>query len=414
MSTFENRHRDEKSSLSPSDNPKVYKLSPSNRPNASQNEDQESRKESRRSRSRSPHSSRRRRRGSSDRSSEKRSSHGSRRQRKSPDYRPKDENRSKKHTSSRSKSRNHRKEYKDKDRKNENTPEKKISDDTEHSQRRESPKKSEAKKRHKFNDFTDKIFDKDESEMIVAESIKKDDKIEQIETKENPYKGYINLMKKSETPIAEKTPKENVFKEAMGDELEVQTKPTKQKIESNRNLEKIVSEKIVDLSPSPNFDNPIPDENIENILDSPRISKNNEPTYAAPAPSNEKTEEPFEPEVDVNLVNHESELFKSRSGGVYLPPAKLKLYQNEYTDKSTEMYQRLYWVALKKAINGLMNKVNADNIVNIVQELLQENVIKGRGILIQGLINSQQYSPTYTNIFAALISVINTKVILFY
>lgn len=41
-------------------------------------------------------------------------------------------------------------------------------------------------------------------------------------------------------------------------------------------------------------------------------------------------------------------------------------------------YQRMSWEALKKSINGLINKVNVSNIVNIIQELLQENIVRGR------------------------------------
>lgn len=41
-------------------------------------------------------------------------------------------------------------------------------------------------------------------------------------------------------------------------------------------------------------------------------------------------------------------------------------------------YQRMSWEALKKSINGLVNKVNVSNIENIIHELLQENIVRGR------------------------------------
>lgn len=41
-------------------------------------------------------------------------------------------------------------------------------------------------------------------------------------------------------------------------------------------------------------------------------------------------------------------------------------------------YQRMSWEALKKSINGLINKVNVSNIINIIQELLLENIVRGR------------------------------------
>jgi pre-mRNA-splicing factor CWC22 len=68
-----------------------------------------------------------------------------------------------------------------------------------------------------------------------------------------------------------------------------------------------------------------------------------------------------------------------RSGGVYIPPARLRALQAQITDKTSKEYQRLAWDALKKSINGLINKVNTGNIKHIVPELFQENLIRGRG-----------------------------------
>lgn len=41
-------------------------------------------------------------------------------------------------------------------------------------------------------------------------------------------------------------------------------------------------------------------------------------------------------------------------------------------------YQRMSWEALKKSINGLINKVNISNIIDIIKELFQENIVRGR------------------------------------
>jgi len=51
------------------------------------------------------------------------------------------------------------------------------------------------------------------------------------------------------------------------------------------------------------------------------------------------------------------ELLKARGAGQYLPPHKLRMLQEAVTDKESEQYQRLTWDALKKSINGLINKV---------------------------------------------------------
>jgi pre-mRNA-splicing factor CWC22 len=50
-------------------------------------------------------------------------------------------------------------------------------------------------------------------------------------------------------------------------------------------------------------------------------------------------------------------LINTRAGGVYIPPARLREMQQTITDKSSKEYQRITWEALKKSINGLINKV---------------------------------------------------------
>jgi pre-mRNA-splicing factor CWC22 len=53
--------------------------------------------------------------------------------------------------------------------------------------------------------------------------------------------------------------------------------------------------------------------------------------------------------------------------------------------------------------------VNVANIGNIVSELFQENVVRGRGLLARSVIQAQSASPVFTHVYAALVSVINTK-----
>ena len=98
-----------------------------------------------------------------------------------------------------------------------------------------------------------------------------------------------------------------------------------------------------------------------------------------------------------------------RSGGVYIPPFKMAQMMREVQDKSSEAYQRLSWDALRKSINGLVNKVNATNIKNIIPELFSENLIRGRGLFCRSCMKSQMASPGFTDVFAALVAVVNTK-----
>lgn len=68
------------------------------------------------------------------------------------------------------------------------------------------------------------------------------------------------------------------------------------------------------------------------------------------------------------------------------------------------------WEALKKSIHGLINKVNVSNLPMVVQELIQENLIRSRGIFARSILQAQNFSQTFTPVYAAVIAVMNTKV----
>lgn len=103
------------------------------------------------------------------------------------------------------------------------------------------------------------------------------------------------------------------------------------------------------------------------------------------------------------------DILRSRAGGAYIPPAKLKMMQEQMTDKSGEQYQRMNWERMKKKMHGLVNKINTGNLVPIVRELLQENVIRGKGLLARSICQAQAFSPVFSNVYAALTGVINSK-----
>ncbi|TKS67734.1 Pre-mRNA-splicing factor CWC22 -like protein [Collichthys lucidus] len=85
------------------------------------------------------------------------------------------------------------------------------------------------------------------------------------------------------------------------------------------------------------------------------------------------------------------------------------MMQQQITDKSSLAYQRMSWEALKKSINGLINKVNVSNIVMIIQELLQENIVRGRGLLARSVLQAQAASPIFTHVYSAVVAIINSK-----
>lgn len=104
------------------------------------------------------------------------------------------------------------------------------------------------------------------------------------------------------------------------------------------------------------------------------------------------------------------DLLTSKTGGAYIPPARLRMMQAEITDKSSAAYQRLAWEALKKSIHGHINKVNTGNLAIVIKDLLKENLVRGCGLLCRSIIQAQSASPTFTRVFAALVAVINSRV----
>ena len=103
------------------------------------------------------------------------------------------------------------------------------------------------------------------------------------------------------------------------------------------------------------------------------------------------------------------DLLNKRSGGVYIPPARLRALQARITDKHSKEFQRMAWEALKKSINGLINKVNVSNIKFIVPELFGENLVRGRGLFCRSIMKAQSASLPFSAIFAASAAIVNTK-----
>ncbi|KAG9019170.1 pre-mRNA-splicing factor cwc22 [Tulasnella sp. 427] len=103
-------------------------------------------------------------------------------------------------------------------------------------------------------------------------------------------------------------------------------------------------------------------------------------------------------------------LLNSRSGGVYMPPARLRALQEAASqDKSSVEYQRLSWDALRKSLTGIVNRVNVSNIKDVIPEMFQENLIRGRGLFSRSIMKAQASSLPFTPVFAAVVAIINTK-----
>ncbi|KAJ7777836.1 hypothetical protein DFH07DRAFT_565912 [Mycena maculata] len=122
----------------------------------------------------------------------------------------------------------------------------------------------------------------------------------------------------------------------------------------------------------------------------------------------EKTDKPKDSQADAQAEF--AKLVGSRSGGVYMPPARLRALQAAASsDKASAEYQRLSWDALRKSITGIVNRVNIVNIKAVVPELFAENLIRGRGLFARSVMKAQASSLPFTPVFAALVAIINTK-----
>lgn len=118
---------------------------------------------------------------------------------------------------------------------------------------------------------------------------------------------------------------------------------------------------------------------------------------------------PTEEEKQATAKKEYEKLLNMRSGGTYIPPARLRALQAQITDKKSKEYQRMAWEALKKSINGLINKVNVSNIKHIVPELFGENLVRGRGLFCRSIMKAQAASLPFTPIYATMAAIVNTK-----
>lgn len=149
---------------------------------------------------------------------------------------------------------------------------------------------------------------------------------------------------------------------------------------------------------------------------SPSPHRNFTSYYSAGCPEesgfgSKSREDAKEPETSVKALKPKKniDLLTSKTGGAYIPPAKLRMMQAEITDKTSEAYQRISWEALKKSLHGFINKINIDNIGVVTRELLKENIVRGRGLLCRSIIQAQAASPTFTHVYAALVAIVNSK-----
>lgn len=73
-----------------------------------------------------------------------------------------------------------------------------------------------------------------------------------------------------------------------------------------------------------------------------------------------------------------------------MPPFRMKAVLENLKNQSqnSEQHQKYMWEVLRKSINGIVNKVNVSNISNIVMELFNENLMRGKGLLVRAIMKA--------------------------
>ena len=83
-------------------------------------------------------------------------------------------------------------------------------------------------------------------------------------------------------------------------------------------------------------------------------------------------------------------MLPTKAGGVYIPPFKLRQMMEDLKnkEKTSLEHQKYMWEMLRKSINGIVNKVNTSNIQNIILELFNENLLRGKGLLCRAIMKA--------------------------
>lgn len=93
---------------------------------------------------------------------------------------------------------------------------------------------------------------------------------------------------------------------------------------------------------------------------------------------------------------------------IYIPPAKR--VKREKFEIGSEDHQKFEWNENKRKITGLINRANSSNITLVITDLFQCNLVRYKGLFVSALLKAQETSPVYTDVYAALLAVINSHI----
>ena len=99
--------------------------------------------------------------------------------------------------------------------------------------------------------------------------------------------------------------------------------------------------------------------------------------------------------------------YDAKTGGIYLPPFKAARAVDRSPSNSQAQHEE--WERIKKSLNALVNKVSVENIREVAHEIFSENLIRGMGLFSKAILRAQSFSPTFTDVFVSLVSVVNSR-----
>lgn len=95
----------------------------------------------------------------------------------------------------------------------------------------------------------------------------------------------------------------------------------------------------------------------------------------------------------------------------YVPPFRAARRAPPTDERERAMQvQRDAWLTMKKKINGVINRLNASNLRDCVAHLLRLNIIRGKGVFCKALMRAQLASADFSDVYAAFVSIVNTRV----
>ncbi|KAJ1614926.1 NIC+MI domains containing protein [Cryptosporidium canis] len=111
------------------------------------------------------------------------------------------------------------------------------------------------------------------------------------------------------------------------------------------------------------------------------------------------------------MINKPDEFNKNntRISDDYVPPFKNRKFLSSDNLNNRDHQEKL-WIDLEKNIRGEINKLNISNVQQVLANILKNNIIRGRGILVNCILRAQLCSQTYTDIICCLSAIINCSI----